>query len=384
MRILRVAQKVYPDVNGGGPYHVHAMSRDQAAMGHDVTVLTVRQDTNLPRIEERDGYTVVRQDPAFELLGNDVSPGVARYLFDATAFDVVHAHSHLYFSTNLAALKAALRDVPLAITNHGLYSQNASEWAFDLYLRSIGRWTFDQADVVFCYTETDRERVREFGVSSRIEVVSNGIDTERFTPDESESEPIDHDGPVVLFVGRLVEGKRPTDALCAVAQVRETFPNVELHFCGDGPLRSELKSIARDLGLRDSVRFHGQVPYDEMPGVYRSSDVLVLPSRSEGVPRTVLEAMATGTPVVTSDLDQLTSIVERGGQTATTGCPDEFASALEDELLDHTVRSPRAAIEAGGYEWQHTVDKTTRYLREIGDLPDGEHLAVANNTNDSS
>ncbi|WP_265112365.1 glycosyltransferase family 4 protein [Halosolutus halophilus] len=383
MRILRVAQKVHPDVNGGGPYHVHAMSRDQAAMGHDVTVLTVRNDPNLPRAEERDGYTVVRYDPALELLGNDISPGVARYLSNAAKFDVVHAHSHLYFSTNLAALKTAIGDVPLAVTNHGLYSQNAPEWVFDLYLRSLGRWTFNRADVVFCYTETDKERIRELGVSSRIEVVSNGIDTDRFTPDGPESESIDHDGPVVLFVGRFVEGKRPTDALRAVARVRETFPDVELHFCGDGPLRGELESIARDHGLRDSVRFHGQVPYDEMPEVYRSSDVLVLPSRSEGVPRTVLEAMATGTPVVTSDLDQITTLVGDVGRTVQVGQPDRFAMAIERELTETLETSPRSVIRKGGYDWQRTVDGTTRYLREIADRS-GLNAVIGDSLNISS
>jgi len=150
MRILRVAQKVYPEVPGGGTYHVHAMSRDQAAMGHDVTLATVRHDDSLPHVEERAGYTVVRYDPAFSALGNDISPGLARYLFSADNFDVVHAHSHLYFSTNLAALRRRLGDVPLALTNHGLYSQSAPEWVFDLYLRSVGRWTFEQADVVAC------------------------------------------------------------------------------------------------------------------------------------------------------------------------------------------------------------------------------------------
>jgi glycogen synthase len=380
MRILRVAQKVYPDVTGGGPYHVHAMSRDQAAMGHDVTVLTVRYDPDLPQIEERDGYTVVRYDPALELLGNDISPGVARYLSDAAEFDVVHAHSHLYFSTNLAALKCGLEDVPLAVTNHGLYSQNAPKWAFDLYLRSLGRWTFNQADVVFCYTETDRERVREFGVSSRIEVVSNGIDTDRFAPDGPESEWIDCNDPVVLFVGRLVDGKRPKDALHAVARVQETLSDVELHFCGDGPLRSELELIARDLGITDSVTLHGQVPYSEMPGIYRSSDVLVLPSRSEGVPRTVLEAMATGTPVVTTALDQLTSLVEGGGRTVPVGRPERFAVAIERELTESSESSPRSVIREGEYDWQRTVDGTTWYLQEIagqsvpratfGDYPD--------------
>jgi len=87
---------VYPDVTGGGAYHVHAMSRDGAAMGHDVTVLTVRHDLELPHVEDRDGYTVVRFDPAASPLGNEISPGVAQYLRAADDIDVMHARSHLY------------------------------------------------------------------------------------------------------------------------------------------------------------------------------------------------------------------------------------------------------------------------------------------------
>jgi glycogen(starch) synthase len=76
MRILRVAQ--YPEVPGGGTYHVYALSRDQAAMGHDVTVLTVSGDDKLTRREERDGYTVVRRSPTVEVLGNEISVGLVR------------------------------------------------------------------------------------------------------------------------------------------------------------------------------------------------------------------------------------------------------------------------------------------------------------------
>ena len=125
MRILRVAQNGCPEVPGGGTYHVHALSLNQAAMGHDVTVVTVPGDKTLPRHEERDGYTVVRRAPTVEVLGNEISVGVARALRNAGEFDVVHAHSHLYFSTNLAALKRFFGGTPMAITNHGLYSQNA-------------------------------------------------------------------------------------------------------------------------------------------------------------------------------------------------------------------------------------------------------------------
>ena len=354
MRILRVAQKLYPEVPGGGPYHVHAMSRDQAAMGHDVTVLTIRQDPEKPSIEQRDGYTVVRFDSLAAPLGNDISPGVAQFLAWASEFDVIHAHSHLYFSTNLAALQRRVWNTPLAITNHGLYSQNAPEWVFDLYLRTVGRWTFNRADAIFCYTDEDRDRVQEFGVDSRIEVVHNGIDTERFRPDGPESDRIDHDGPVVLFVGRLVEGKRPGDAVAAVSRLAETR-NAKLYVAGEGPLRSGL--------VDDHVEFLGQIPYEDMPSVYRAADALILPSRAEGLPRTVLEAMASGVPVVVSDLEQVAPVVGDGGVAVPVGDVAGFVEGLETVLYGE-MANPRTQIE-GQFDWTDTVNRTTRVLEEL-------------------
>ncbi|MFC7114614.1 glycosyltransferase family 4 protein [Natronoarchaeum sp. GCM10025703] len=357
MRILRVAQTAYPDVKGGGAYHVHAMSRDQAAMGHDVTVLTIHRNPDKPQFRTRDGYTVVRYDPTVNLLGNDISTGVAQYLKDAGDFDVIHAHSHLYFSTNLAALKAFLGDIPLAITNHGLYSQTAPEWVFELYLKTIGRWTFNQADVVFCYTEEDRERVQEYGVSTRIEVVSNGIDIERFTPHGRASEKIDHRGPVILFVGRLVEGKRPQDAVKAISKLSNE-KDIKLYLIGDGPMRSDLEKIADK-----KIEFLGQLAYDEMCKIYRSGDVLVLPSRAEGLPRTVLEAMSSGIPVVVSDLEQVTPVVNGSGVTVPVGDVDGFASGI-DTMIHEDYDEPRAQIE-GSFDWAETVGRTTDILGSI-------------------
>ena len=368
MKILRVAQRLYPDSKGGGQYHVHVMSRDQAAMGHDVTVLTTRVDPSLPRIEETNGYTVVRVDPGFSVAGNDVSPSVARYLWNAGAdeYDVIHAHSHLYFATNLAALKRRLGDLPLAITNHGLYSQSAPERVFRWYLKTLGRWTFNQADVVFCYTEVDKERVRELGVSSRIEVVPNGIDTERFTPDGSGSDLIDADSPVVLFVGRFTDGKRPWLAIEAFEKVLEEVPEAELYLCGDGGLREELEAQVRELGIQSSVTFLGHVPYDEMPNVYRSGDVLVLPSRAEGVPRTVLEAMASGTRVVVSELehvklvlgdaDSVVDVTDRGATSAAISSSFERNIQAADGGRNGAISTHR---------WRDTVERTTTALQSI-------------------
>lgn len=361
MRILRVAQKIYPDVKGGGPYHVHAMSRDQAAMGHDVTVVTVYDDPEKPHVEERNGYTVVRYPSTTELLGNDISIGVGQHLLNTEKFDVIHAHSHLYFSTNLAALKRRFSDIPLAITNHGLYSQNAPEWVFDGYLKTVGRWTFNQADVIFCYTEEDKRRVQKFGVDSNIEVVANGVDTERFTPEGSESDLIDHGGLIVLFVGRLVEGKRPQDAIAAVEHVREDHPEVKLYLCGEGAIREELEEQVANRGLEETVRFLGQVPYDEMPALYRAGDALVLPSRAEGLPRTVLEAMACNVPVVCSDLKQVAPIIDEIGTTIPVGDVDGFASALIESLSADAHNQGRTLIEQR-FRWSETVEQTTKLL----------------------
>lgn len=368
MKILRIAQKVYPDVTGGGPYHAHAMSRDQAAMGHDVTVVTVGADLERPHVENRAGYTVVRYPPTLELLGNDISTGLGHYLADTAAFDVIHAHSHLYFSTNLAAVKRRGDDIPLAVTNHGLYSQTAPEWVFDWYLKTVGRWTFNQADVVFCYSQEDERRVREFGVTSEIEVVSNGIDTARFTPDGSESTLIEHEGPVVLFVGRLVEGKRPRSAIDAVRQVRQNHPAVKLYLCGEGPLRPELEKASN---TETGVEFLGQIPYAEIPAVYRCADVLVLPSRAEGVPRTVLEALGTGVPVVCSALEQVVPIVKGAGYTAPVDDIDRFATAIERLVTDPDLREKLGKTGQNRirrqFEWATTVERTTRTLQRVVD-----------------
>lgn len=335
------------------------MSRDQAAKGHDVTVLTVRNDPNLPHFEKSHGYTVIRYDPDVSLLGNDISSEIANHLYNTADFDVLHAHSHLYFSTNLAALKRRLGDIPLAITNHGLYSQTAPKRIFDWYLRTIGQWTFNQADVVFCYTAVEKDRLREFGVNSKIVVVSNGIDTDRFTPRGPESDLLDSDGPNMLFVGRLVDGKRPRDALEAAQTLREEYPDLTLYFCGEGPLRESLEQQASDQ-LDDTIVFLGHLPYDEMPKVYRSADLLALPSSSEGVPRTVLEAIASGTPVVCSDLPQMDAIVGDAGELVPVG----DTAALAEKSISLLRADLRPELEPR-YEWSRTVDQTTEILERV-------------------
>jgi glycogen synthase len=367
MRILRIAQKTYPEVVGGGTYHVHALSRDQAAMGHDVTLLTIDNDRP-PGREERAGYTLVRRPASAELIGNSLSIGVGRFLRQSEDYDLLHAHSHLYFSTNLAALKRRLGTTPLVITNHGLYSQSAPEWVFRWYLRTIGRATFDSADAVFCYTDEDAMRLRELGVETNVQVVPNGIDTDRFRPEGPADDRIKGD-PAVVFVGRLVEGKRPGDALAAIDRVRETHPEARLSFVGTGPLRDNLERQVTQRGLNEAVTFLGELAYEAMPSLYRGADLFVLPSRAEGLPRTVLEALSTGTPAVTSDLSQIQSVIDGAGITVPIGDNEAFGAALtelagdSDRYARYSARG-RERIE-NDHSWANTVRLTTKHSASV-------------------
>ncbi len=370
MRILRVAQQLYPEHTGGGAYHIHALSRDQAAMGHDVTVVTVSTDRSLPAVERRDGYRILRERVRAELIGNQFSPAVWRKLRDST-HDVVHAHSHLYASTNLAAANRLLDDRPLAITNHGVYSQSAPQWLFAAYLWTLGRVTFDRADCVFCYTAADERRLRSAGVDAPVTVVPNGVDTGRFTPDGPVHEALRTDRPVVLFVGRLVDGKNADHAVDAVARLRARDVPVELVVCGEGPRRESLERRVTDRGVSEDVRFLGDRPYEAMPSIYRGADLLVLPSRAEGFPRSVLEAFASGVPAVTSDLEQLQGVVPAAGRTVPLNDVSALAEALATLLAASGHREAlgrrgrRLAVER--FRWSRTVGRTTARLQLLCD-----------------
>jgi glycosyltransferase involved in cell wall biosynthesis len=385
MRILRVAQDIYPDTVGGAPYHIHALSRDQAEMGHDVTVLTVSDGTDKPRREERDGYMLVRQRPGVDLFGNELFTGTLDFLRDADQYDVIHAHSHLFFSSNVAAAFGRFTDTALAVTCHGLISQRAPELVSRAHLHTVGKWTYDAADVTFTYTDVERERLRELGVDADVRVVSNGVEIDRFAPNGDHHDVIDQAaGAAILFVGRLVEGKRPDDVLAAFKRVHRELPSAQLFYCGDGPMMDDLQRSVAASGLDDAVTFLGQVPYDEMPTVFRAADLFVLASRTEGFPRTVMESLACGTPVVSTHLEQTAPVVEKAGETVSIGDVEGLASAI-DGLVSEPARlgklgsTGRAMIKAE-YDWEGTVQQTTAATRAlvetVRESPQAQHRPI--------
>lgn len=368
LRILRVTSSLYPEKLGGIGLHAHTMSKLQAEAGHDVTVLTSDYgDRSKPRNEVRDGYQILRYREVCRPFGNTITPGLLRGLLNRRkGYDIVHVHSHLFFSSNLAAFVHSLNlfDAPMVLTNHGAAIETGPWLITDVYFPTLGKFTFNAADLVYCYTEIDKAMLNGAGITSPIEVIHNGIDVEVFRP----LEEVTTDPNQILYVGMLKRKKGVHHLLRAFDALREDHPHLTLKIVGDGPYEDELKELRASEGI-ENVTFAGRIENEDLPAVYNEAAVSVLPSESEGLPRVVLEAMACGTPVVISDLPQLTGFVEGAGRQVPYGDVERLRDSIEEVLTDSGQRTEMG--ETGreriveSYSWEETVGRTTETYHDV-------------------
>jgi colanic acid/amylovoran biosynthesis glycosyltransferase len=187
------------------------------------------------------------------------------------------------------------------------------------------------ADLVLCISDFTRGQLMALCEPEhwhKFEVVHCGVDLDRFepgTPAGDDSAPVE-----ILSVGRLSHEKGQPMLLAAVAELRRRGLAVRLTMVGDGPLRAELEADAARLGITDLVTFTGALGQDELPAIFRRADIFCQPSFMEGIPVVLMEAMATGLPVVSSRVAGIPELVAEGesGLLVSPGRPDLLAAAL--------------------------------------------------------
>jgi glycosyltransferase involved in cell wall biosynthesis len=178
---------------------------------------------------------------------------------------------------------------------------------------------------------------------SRLPIVHCGVDPSRFA-----ARPRPDEGPPrVLCVGRLVPDKGQALLIRTVAELRSRDVPVELVLVGDGPQRAELEQLAAELGVADDVVFAGAVGQDRIRDHLAACDVFCLPSFAEGVPVSLMEAMAMERPVVTTRIMGIPELVQHeiSGRLVPPGRVDALVAALSDLLADEELR--RRMGEAG-------------------------------------
>jgi glycosyltransferase involved in cell wall biosynthesis/peptidoglycan/xylan/chitin deacetylase (PgdA/CDA1 family) len=240
------------------------------------------------------------------------------------------------------------------------------------------------ADAIVPVSQSLRAKLIELGLdAAKIHVVERGVDTAVFHPgDRDEARRrvgIDFAGPVLTAVGRLVPVKGLDILIAACAELRRRGISFQVCLVGDGPLRSALAEQARAAGLEDVIRFVGSVAHHQLPDWYRAADVMVLPSRSEGIPNVLREASACGTPYVASNVG---GIPELPDATQNRLVPPENVGALADALADaitelskgnHIQRARTAAPPANWDDSAHALAQIISTLRDSAGH-DGIHM----------
>lgn len=200
------------------------------------------------------------------------------------------------------------------------------------------------------------------------DVVPNIVDTQRFRPTEAGPQ----DAPVILVARNLEPIYDNASAIRALALVRARFPAARLVIAGSGPEAASLRQLATTLGLEASVTFSGRVDAADMPDLYRSACVALNPSRVDNMPNSVLEALASGVPVVSTRVGGVPYIVEheKTALLVEPGAPGQMADAImrilaEPELAQRLRRHGLAAVQ--DYTWQKIKPKLFKvYENAIG------------------
>ncbi|MEA3357197.1 MAG: glycosyltransferase family 4 protein, partial [Patescibacteria group bacterium] len=254
---------------------------------------------------------------------------------------------------------------PLVITNHGLKSQTVPMWLQKIYIPTVAKWTFKSADTIICYTEEEKTMLKQLGIDSdKIVVIHNGTDTNMFVPGGKEKNHTH-----ILWIGRFTPGKGVEYLIDAFNTLIKDCPDVKLNMIGKGPLKEEIEQKIQDLDLCGSINIKEFVPNSDLPETYQSSDVFVLPSLDEGVPRTILEAMACGVPVVCTELPQLVKIVKGCGFVVplrdSQAIAESIIKVISNRKMAHEFGETGRAKVVEKYSWVDTVKKTVRLYEEL-------------------
>jgi phosphatidyl-myo-inositol dimannoside synthase len=248
-------------------------------------------------------------------------------------------HAHWVIPAGVIGAAAAGRR-PLVISLHGSDVFVAERHRF---ARQAARAAFRRAAwVTACSEDLRRRAVRLGAAPDRTAVVPYGVESQRFKPDRRARAQgratlgVTDDVPLVFAMGRLVEKKGFEYLIDAAALLKHDYPTLRIVIAGEGDLDAALRARAAAAGVADQVQWLGVVPHDDVPTLLAAADVAVAPSihdeagNVDGFPNTVLETMASGTPLVTTPVGGIETVAT-DGQTARL-VPERDAGALADAI----------------------------------------------------
>ena len=327
--------KGYPHVRA----KVLMVGPDLALHGGIVSVVKGYLDAGLP--EACDAFEYLGTGIGSSKLGKSVEfiRALARYARIMSSYDIIHLHISArgsYKRKSIMARMAHKAGKYVILHDHDGEFKKAFEEGGDAYRRDV-RETFGIADRVVVLSEEWRDYFAENVCDpEKINVVHNGVKV----PDEPCSPCAYQD---ILFLGRLDARKSPDVLLRASKEVLSRFPDTKIVFGGDGEVEKN-KVLATELGIADRCEFHGWIAGTEREDLFKRAAVYCLPSKNEGLPMSVLEAMARGIPAVATPVGGIPQLINDGVEGLLVPVDDHQALAI---ALNHLLESSKLRKEMG-------------------------------------
>jgi len=375
MRIL-IINSEYPPIGGGAGNASANIARCLASLGHEVTVLTVHF-ADQPRLEFRDGVTIHRI-PALRRR-QDRSTALEQLTFIASAslrtlslVPKLKPNATLAFfgmpSGAVAWLLKKIYRIPYIVSLRGGDVPGFRPYDFKTFHKLMGpflRVIWHTADAVIANSNGLYDLAHNFDSGVKIPIIPNGVDATLYT---SESRNWSH--PKLFSVGRIVHQKGLDLGLRALAQLKDL--EWEWRIAGDGPQMGALKTLAQELDISERVTFLGWQSREELTQWYHHSNLFLFPSRHEGMPNAVLEAMSSGLPVVATKIAGNEELVLDGVTGLLVNAEDvnSLRDGLRRLIVEEKMRmqmgqASRQRVEKE-YSWENVARQYSEYLMKIG------------------
>ena len=374
MRIL-ILNSEYPPIGGGAGNASANLARCLADLGHEVSVVTARFGDQ-PHLEKSTNLTVIRI-PTLRRK-QDRSGALEQIVFILSAsFWTLRLIRQLkpdvtlaFFGVPSGAVTLFIKlvtKIPYVVSLRGGDVPGFRPYDFGTYHKLIApllRIIWKQASAIVANSNGLRELAVQFDARFEIPVIPNGVDLELYRTDARSAAM-----PRLFSVGRIVHQKGLDLAMHALAGLKEL--SWEWRIAGDGPQLDALKLLAQKLGIADRVQFLGWQAREQLIEQYHWSNLFLFPSRHEGMPNAVLEAMASGLPVIASRIAGSEELVSNGE----TGFlfPSEDIEALRDALrklisdtvLRQTMGNVARRHMEERYSWAATAKQYALLLEKV-------------------
>ena len=364
-----------PETAAGAEYHIYYLANHLANHGVEVHLISDVRSENAfhPRVKVYNFR--FRHPPLRRFTGWLLTHAIGgfhsfiKYLevVHGVESDIIHIHGRL---TARLISKFKLRK-PVVYTLHDQSPFTGAFRGLERLVRMMAYLTQEYRTVrrvdhvIAVSRRVYRELVEWMKIpEERVSRIPNGVDKEFFKPSKTKK-------PYVLFVGRLTKRKGVDVLLRSFAGIANTFREVRLIIVGEGEEKERLIELTKRLGIHNRVAFLMNIPRHMLQRLYADASIFVLPSRGEGLPLSLLEAMASGCAVVATKVSGVVDVVKHGytGLLVELDNMEQLAQALEQLLSDPNLRkklsiNARKLVE-NEYSWNRVAKKTIEVYKKV-------------------